>query len=143
MHVAQDLRSDVWGRVALWRTLKSHPLTTCFIDYSLSCLTISIILFHATSFCADFTAYDWNQEIPLRHSARRIAVWPSGRIHSSHRLYAPKTCTDVSSVHTPINYLSRRNSFETSNLKDWSCTRRINGQIRFKEKRFISAENWK
>ena len=44
------------------------------------------------SFCStppsvytDSCAYDWNQEIPLRHSARRITVWPSGRIHSSHK----------------------------------------------------------
>ena len=32
---------------------------------------------------------------------------------------------------------------ENLNLKDWSCTRRINGQIRLKEKRLISSENWK
>ena len=33
---------------------------------------------------------------------------------------------------------------ENSNLKDWSCIRRINGQvkIRLKEKRFIYVENW-
>ena len=30
------------------------------------------------------TAHDWNQVIPLRHSARRITVWPSGRTHFSH-----------------------------------------------------------
>ena len=32
---------------------------------------------------------------------------------------------------------------ENFNLRDWSCTRRINGQIRLKENRWIYAENWK
>ena len=32
---------------------------------------------------------------------------------------------------------------ENSNLKDWNCTRRTNGQIRLQEKRSICAENWK
>ena len=32
---------------------------------------------------------------------------------------------------------------ENSNLKDWSCIRRINGQIRLREKRLIYVENWK
>ena len=42
-----------------------------------------------------------------------IAVWPSGRIHSSHRL-EPQTCIDVvSSEHTTINCSSRSNSFNT------------------------------
>ena len=39
------------------------------------------------SFCSvytDSTAYDWKQEITLRHSARRITVWPSGRIHTDY-----------------------------------------------------------
>ena len=42
------------------------------------CLTISFLLFHITSDYTDFTAYEWNQEIPLRHAARRIfslAAW--------------------------------------------------------------------
>ena len=32
---------------------------------------------------------------------------------------------------------------ENSNVRDWSCTRRINGQIRLKEKRSTYLENWK
>ena len=32
---------------------------------------------------------------------------------------------------------------DNSNLRDWSFIRRISGQIRFKEKRLIYAENWK
>ena len=32
---------------------------------------------------------------------------------------------------------------ENSNVKDWSCTKRINGLIRLKERRLICAENWK
>ena len=31
---------------------------------------------------------------------------------------------------------------ENSTLKDWSCTKRINGLIRLKERRLIYAENW-
>ena len=31
---------------------------------------------------------------------------------SLHRGYEPKSCIDVSSGHTPINYTSRRNSFD-------------------------------
>ena len=32
---------------------------------------------------------------------------------------------------------------EASNLRDWSCIRQINGQIRLKVKRLIYVENWK
>ena len=32
---------------------------------------------------------------------------------------------------------------ENSHLKDWNCVRRINGQIRLKEKRLIFVEGWK
>ena len=32
---------------------------------------------------------------------------------------------------------------ENSNLKDWSCIRRISGQIRLEEKRLIYVEKWK
>ena len=72
---------------------------------------MSFLLFHTTSVYTDSTAFDWNQEITLRYSARKIAVWPPGRTHSSG--YEPKTCIDVSSGHTPINYTSRRNRFNT------------------------------
>ena len=37
-------------------------------------------------------ACDWNQEIPVRHSARRVAVWPSGRTYSSQRLWVQGAC---------------------------------------------------
>ena len=44
--------------------------------------------------------------------------------------------------------MERRNSditllklIENSNLKDWSCIRRINGQIRLKEKNDLIVEN--
>ena len=32
---------------------------------------------------------------------------------------------------------------ENSNLTDWNCTKRLNGQTRLKEKRSIYVENWK
>ena len=32
---------------------------------------------------------------------------------------------------------------ENSHLKDWNCVRRINGQIRLKEKRLVYVEGWK
>ena len=32
---------------------------------------------------------------------------------------------------------------ENSNLRDWSCIRRINGQIRLKDKTLNYVENWK
>ena len=48
---------------------------------------------------------------PLRHSARRITVWPSLVEPTLIMGYEPKTCIDVSSEHTPINCTSKRNSF--------------------------------
>ena len=42
---------------------KSHPLTTCFIDHSLMCLT-HFLLFHTTSVYTDSTASDWIRTSP-------------------------------------------------------------------------------
>ena len=82
-------RTCVWLKFGMCRTfahLESLPLTTRFIDDSLMCLTHCLpFVPHTTSNYTDFIAHDWNQEILLRHSARRITVWPSGRTHSSHR----------------------------------------------------------
>ena len=36
-------------------------------------------MFHTTSDYTDFTAHEWNQEISLRHSARRISIRPPCR----------------------------------------------------------------
>ena len=82
-------RTCVWlrtclGRVAHLRALKvihwPHPSSTT----PRHAWRFSIILFNTISFHIDSTAYDWNQETLLRHPAKKIAVWPSGWINSSH-----------------------------------------------------------
>ena len=58
---------------------------------------------------------DWNQETSLRHSARgdaMLAIWPTPLLRKG---FEPKTCIDVSSTHTPMNYPSRRTSFNIEN----------------------------
>ena len=42
-----------------------------------------------------------------------------------------------------IRKLPSMKPIENSNLRDWSCIRRSNGQIRLKEKRVIYVEKWK
>ena len=85
MSVAQDLTGQMFGMCCTFAHLESHPLTLCFIDHSLTGLTHFNHFVPRHIFYTDSTAYDCNQEIHLRQSARRISVWPSGRIHSSHR----------------------------------------------------------
>ena len=87
MRVAHDFTGQMFGTRCTSAHLKSHPLTTCVFDHSLTCLT-HFHRFVPRHFHTDSTAYDWNQEISLRHSARRIVVWTSGWIRSSHRLWA-------------------------------------------------------
>ena len=115
--------AQVWGVLHVCRHLKSHPLTTCFIEsHSWMCLKpISFLLFHAT----------WNDssgpthwQLPAllcwlqlrrspRHSARRISVWPPGRTQPSHRSRSPIPASMISSEHTPVNYSSKGESAST------------------------------
>ena len=58
---------------------KSHPLTTCFIDHSLTCLT-HFLPFVSTPppVDTDSTAYDWESgdpPAPLRAEDYSLAIW--------------------------------------------------------------------
>ena len=49
----------------------------------------------------------------------------------------------LSEAEAQIGQKEIENKDENSHLKDWNCVRRINGQIRLKEKRLIFVEGWK
>ena len=77
-----------FGMCCTFAHLRSHPLTTWIIGHFLMCLThfLPSVRHHLRQHrqhCLWLESGD-----PQRHSARRIIVWPSGRIHSSHRLRA-------------------------------------------------------
>ena len=72
----KGLTAQVWDVLHLCAPWKSPTRNMCnrpLLDVPDPFPSFS---FHTTS------VYDLNQEILLRHSARRITVWPSGRIHS-------------------------------------------------------------
>ena len=107
----------MWLKFGMCCTLahpNSHPLTTCFIDHSLMCLTLFLpfVPRHLRSTSQTPLLVTGIRRSLLCHFARRVSV---GRLveHNPLAGHEPKTCIEVSSDHTPINYPSRRSSFNT------------------------------
>ena len=78
LHTHMRVAQDMFVTCCTNAHLKSHPLTTCFIDHSSTCLALvhHFVPHHLLphrQHCVWLESGD-----PLRHSARRIAVWPSG-----------------------------------------------------------------
>ena len=109
------IRTCVWlkgltAQVSMCRTfahLKSHPLTTCVIDHALMCPThfLPFVPHHLRLWLES-----GDSPATLRAEDYSLAIWsdPLTPFTSSE----PKTCIDVNSEHTPINYSSRRTSFK-------------------------------
>ena len=105
---------DVIGTCCTF-ALKSHPLSQHVSSTTpRRAWSISIILFHGTSVDTELTADDWNQETHCATPPRGLLF---GHLAESTPLtsYEPKTCIDVSSEHTPINYPWKRNCFNIEN----------------------------
>ena len=112
-------RTCVWLKSGVCCTfvhLKSHPLTTCSIEHSWMCLTHflpfvprHLWLLWTTPTAGPMTAIR-RSPAPLRSEDFSMAAWSNTALS---QVTEPNTSIDASSEHTPVNYSSRRNSFNT------------------------------
>ena len=96
------------------RTSKvTHPLTACFIDQTSTSLSHFIILFHATSFYVDSTAYDWNQEtLPC-------AAPPGGLLFGHLAESTPLTGCEICEAGTELGHVQE--AWQTSTKLSMWC----------------------
>ena len=79
------------------------------------CSDSILFLFDATFILDTFSRdADWNQTDPLCTPPRGWTVRPLATRHPATG-YVPNFCVDVSSEHTPINFPSRKDSFNLEN----------------------------
>ena len=94
LRVAQGPDGSCLGCVALLRTLKSHPLTPCFIDHSLVCLT------HFLPFCST-PPQSTSIALPMTGIRRSSCVTPHGGLQFGHLVEsAPHTAYTTAYVCT-------------------------------------------
>ena len=104
-----------WDVLHICAPLKSSTLTACVID------NFSTYLTHFRSCCSTPPPSTPNSLL-MTGIWRSSCATPSGGLLFGHPAesspptgYKPKTCIDVNSEHTPLNYTSRRNSFNIEN----------------------------